>query len=87
VDADEIRCPKCGRYFSFVKCPKCGFTGDESLFQNGCPSCFYSASKPLSGGGAPTKRPRQDNWKKNLEIWLAAAIAVAIIFLLVIFLF
>ncbi len=35
------KCPSCGRLFDAVKCPKCSFTGKESLFSNGCPSCGY----------------------------------------------
>lgn len=37
-------CPKCGRFFSAVRCPKCAFTGDASLFRQGCPSCGYAGS-------------------------------------------
>ncbi len=45
------KCPHCGRVFDAVKCPECSFTGKESLFSNGCPSCGY-----LSRG-----QPKKDN--------------------------
>jgi len=36
-------CPQCGRYFASVRCPSCGFTGEASLFKNGCKVCGYSS--------------------------------------------
>ena len=38
-------CPSCGSAFASVRCPACDFSGEESLFNNGCPSCGYSSKK------------------------------------------
>ncbi len=40
-------CPKCGKFFASVRCPACGFTGEHSLFTNGCPACGYAMSGPI----------------------------------------
>jgi len=63
VPRDGKRCPNCGRYFASVRCPACGFTGEETLFREGCPVCGYSTttgnnrgvkeSEKASGGGLP----------------------------------
>jgi uncharacterized membrane protein YvbJ len=41
VSQDELFCPKCGRKFASIRCPACGFSGEESLFNDGCPRCGY----------------------------------------------
>jgi len=56
VGDNSKTCPYCGRFFASVRCPACGFSGEDSLFVNGCPSCGYSAS-PASKT-AKTKRHR-----------------------------
>jgi predicted RNA-binding Zn-ribbon protein involved in translation (DUF1610 family) len=45
---DEPSCPKCGRKFASIRCPACGFSGEESLFDDGCPKCGYQV---LAGKG------------------------------------
>jgi DNA-directed RNA polymerase subunit RPC12/RpoP len=34
-------CPSCGRKFASIRCPACGFSGEEDLFNDGCPKCGY----------------------------------------------
>jgi len=43
VSSDIKACPNCGRFFASVRCPACNQTGPDSMFQNGCPLCGYSA--------------------------------------------
>jgi uncharacterized membrane protein YvbJ len=62
VSQDEPFCPKCGRKFASIRCPACGFSGEESLFDNGCPKCGYQVL-PGKGGHknlrAASRRSRQ----------------------------
>jgi predicted RNA-binding Zn-ribbon protein involved in translation (DUF1610 family) len=81
VGAGIDRCPGCGRYFSAIRCPKCGFSGDESAFRGGCPSCGYS-SKALS---RIKKRPRGAAKGAAGETWLY--LVATALFLLVLSLF
>jgi predicted RNA-binding Zn-ribbon protein involved in translation (DUF1610 family) len=55
VGRDLEKCPRCGRFFASVRCPACGFTGEERLFKNGCPSCGYSAPPTRASGGGRRK--------------------------------
>ncbi|MDR3130383.1 MAG: zinc ribbon domain-containing protein [Treponema sp.] len=51
-------CPRCGRTFLSVRCPSCGFTGEETLFDQGCPACGYkvpSGAERKGGGGKKKK--------------------------------
>jgi uncharacterized membrane protein YvbJ len=41
VSQDALACPKCGRKFTSIRCPVCGFSGEEDLFNDGCPKCGY----------------------------------------------
>jgi uncharacterized membrane protein YvbJ len=41
VSQDALACPKCGRKFASIRCPACGFSGEEDLFDDGCPKCGY----------------------------------------------
>ncbi|MDR0640065.1 MAG: zinc ribbon domain-containing protein [Spirochaetaceae bacterium] len=41
VSQDAPVCPKCGRKFASIRCPACGFSGEEDLFDDGCPKCGY----------------------------------------------
>jgi uncharacterized membrane protein YvbJ len=41
VSRDALACPKCGRKFASIRCPACGFSGEEGLFNDGCPKCGY----------------------------------------------
>jgi hypothetical protein len=60
------QCPRCGRYFASIRCPSCGFTGDEGLFDQGCPICGYAARQdPVR-----TKPPRQDPARDGLPRWI-----------------
>ncbi|GHV85297.1 hypothetical protein AGMMS50230_09050 [Spirochaetia bacterium] len=52
------RCPRCGRYFAFVRCPQCDFTGEESLFAKGCPRCGYCAAGQGKVPAWPAVKPR-----------------------------
>jgi len=42
IDIKAKSCPHCGRFFASILCPACGFSGEDKLFLNGCPSCGYS---------------------------------------------
>jgi hypothetical protein len=58
---DAQRCPRCGQSFVSIRCQQCGFTGEEALFDQGCPACGYSAAsgsavreeRRVSGGALP----------------------------------
>jgi DNA-directed RNA polymerase subunit RPC12/RpoP len=41
VSQDTPACSRCGRKFASIRCPACGFSGEEKLFDNGCPECGY----------------------------------------------
>ena len=50
VPSDARSCPNCGQAFASTLCPECGFSGEGSLFEDGCPKCGYKigGSKPRS---------------------------------------
>jgi uncharacterized membrane protein YvbJ len=61
VPHDTQRCMFCGKIFTGVRCPRCDFTGESSLFKNGCPVCGYTgrmreAGKKKSSHKKKTKR-------------------------------
>ncbi|MDR1362604.1 MAG: hypothetical protein LBJ35_00940 [Spirochaetaceae bacterium] len=60
VAADEERCPCCGKFFASIRCPSCGFTGEQRVFEKGCPACGYSApdSKPPRKYPPPVSTPQ-----------------------------
>jgi uncharacterized membrane protein YvbJ len=62
VGQNDPACPKCGRRFASVLCPACGFSGEEALFDNGCPECGYQVL-PGKGGTKNISAARQA--KKN----------------------
>jgi uncharacterized membrane protein YvbJ len=64
VGNDIKTCPYCGRYFASIRCPKCGFSGEDSLFVNGCPSCGYSAS-PVPEAQKALKTPKKKRSRKK----------------------
>jgi hypothetical protein len=75
-------CPGCGRAFSAVRCPACNFTGEESLFKDGCPVCGYLPQKAPATKKAPRNEPRS----APLPFWVylvsgLAALAVMILVL------
>jgi rRNA maturation protein Nop10 len=86
VPLNAKQCPRCGRYFASVRCPACGFTGEEGLFDQGCPVCGYSAppSPVAAGRGNPPPGKRAAG---ALPLWvyiLTAAVflgALAALFL------
>jgi hypothetical protein len=41
VPLEAKSCPSCGQLFAATLCPACGFSGEGSLFENGCPACGY----------------------------------------------
>jgi DNA-directed RNA polymerase subunit RPC12/RpoP len=49
VSQSEPSCPSCGRKFASIRCPACGFSGEEKLFDDGCPECGYQVL-PGKGG-------------------------------------
>ncbi|MDR2070885.1 MAG: hypothetical protein LBP81_05670 [Treponema sp.] len=52
VPLQAKQCPRCRRLFQSVRCPSCGFTGEEALFNQGCPVCGYTIP---AGSGQPAK--------------------------------
>jgi predicted RNA-binding Zn-ribbon protein involved in translation (DUF1610 family) len=58
VSAQTDKCPRCGRYFASIRCPKCGFSGDEGVFDKGCPVCGYS--NPLSKNKKEVRPDKND---------------------------
>ncbi|MDR2073500.1 MAG: hypothetical protein LBP60_08730 [Spirochaetaceae bacterium] len=76
--------------FVFVRCPQCGFSGEESLFTQGCPGCGYCAPVPKPGEGSawPDAGPRPvaagklPPWVYILAGLALAAVAGALLFLI-----
>jgi len=87
VASGENRCPECGRYFSSVKCPRCGFSGEEQLFRDGCPVCFYPSSKSAAPGKAHGKPAPPKQGKSNIDFLLYAAFTAFLIFAIVLLFF
>jgi Zn finger protein HypA/HybF involved in hydrogenase expression len=56
VSQDEPFCPKCGRKFASIRCPACGFSGEEKLFDNGCPQCGYQVLPGKGGHRSSVRR-------------------------------
>lgn len=63
VSRSATRCSQCGRLFGAVLCPRCGFSGEESLFARGCPSCGYLDDNPAA---APLPEFRKRREGKSL---------------------
>ena len=83
VPRDAKDCSKCGSYFASVLCPSCAFSGDATLFKDGCPTCGYATSPPGN-----TAKPRDFPRKKKkviaekLPLWvfiLTSAIFTAVL--------
>ena len=82
VGQNDPECPKCGRKFASVLCPACGFSGEESLFDNGCPECGYqvlpgkggtkdiaAAKKTKQAGGLRANGGRSHKQDGSLPFW------------------
>jgi predicted RNA-binding Zn-ribbon protein involved in translation (DUF1610 family) len=83
---DAKQCQKCGKFFSSILCPSCGFSGEEFLFDRGCPVCGYST--PEKPGSAKPSRSRTGEAAGALPWWVYAltlcaflAVAAAFFFL------
>jgi predicted RNA-binding Zn-ribbon protein involved in translation (DUF1610 family) len=59
VRQNDKVCSMCGRFFSSVKCPACGYSGDSTVFRDGCPVCGY-AFTPESKGHANPKQKKKE---------------------------
>jgi len=77
VKRNSNRCPKCRRFFVFVRCPQCGFTGEESNFAGGCPACGYCTNeqKKITPAGPPVRR----TGKLPLWVYVIALLALALV--------
>ena len=88
VRRNSDRCPKCGRYFAFVRCPQCGFTGEENRFAKGCPVCGYCAvkqDKAPSGASNPKSSKLMAAGKLPLWVYIVAALGLVIVGLVLYF--
>ncbi|MCL1815686.1 MAG: hypothetical protein FWG27_07715 [Treponema sp.] len=74
VRRDSSQCPRCGRYFAFVRCPQCSFSGEEKRFAKGCPSCGYCTpeQKKVSPGSSWTAAGKLPLW-----VYIVAALGLA----------
>jgi predicted RNA-binding Zn-ribbon protein involved in translation (DUF1610 family) len=85
VEQNASECPKCGRGFTSVRCPVCNFVGEVGLFDNGCPSCGYSAPK-TPAQPRPVERVPNSQPADALPLWVylvsGVAFAGALVFLL-----
>ena len=86
VEQNASECPKCGRSFASIRCPVCNFVGEVGLFDNGCPSCGYSAPK-TSAQPKPMEHVLNSSQPTDaLPLWVylvsGAAFAGALVFLL-----
>ena len=85
VSPDEVRCPRCGRYFRAVRCPVCSYTGQGREFLKGCPVCGYLGDN-YSTEQVDEKRKKHGEFLNISRIFAYSAIAVLSI-LLVYFLY
>jgi predicted RNA-binding Zn-ribbon protein involved in translation (DUF1610 family) len=78
VSRNAKSCPSCGKSFASVRCSACGFTGEESLFQKGCPLCGYSPSAgPERDKGPQIPFPREDP-AGSLPLWVYFLTGIAL---------
>lgn len=86
VEQNARGCHKCGRSFSSVRCPVCNFVGEVKVFDNGCPSCGYSAPKTPGQAPAVEHEPPPRAAPDALPLWVylvsGAACAGALVFVL-----
>jgi hypothetical protein len=94
VERSAKQCSSCGKFFSSILCPSCGFSGEEFLFDRGCPVCGYSSS----GKGAEktgTRGPGRIGGSKKrngdaagaLPWWVYVLTALAVSAVLFVFIF
>lgn len=79
VPRNAARCGVCGRHFSSVLCPKCGFSGAESLFAQGCPSCGYSAPPLRPDPLRPLHSAEREPVSSGLPLWVYALALTALV--------
>ncbi|MDR0389970.1 MAG: zinc ribbon domain-containing protein [Spirochaetaceae bacterium] len=82
VGRDAKQCPACGKFFSSILCPSCGFSGEEFLFDQGCPVCGYSApgGKPVNAPANTNGRhPRKSKPSGALPWWVYALTVLALL--------
>ena len=84
VPKNAKTCPQCGRQFASVRCPACEFTGEETLFRDGCPVCGYSSkTRPDSNLMPPDiKKPAGalPFWVYILTVSVFTAVLAALFF-------
>lgn len=88
VKRTASNCPSCGMPFSAVKCPRCSFVGEAGLFEDGCPSCGYTAASFDTGKlrQAPQVAGRSREYpKKGAPGWFYWLLGGILIVLLVVF--
>lgn len=93
VKRTASHCPSCGMSFSAVKCPQCSFVGEAALFEDGCPSCGYTAARFDTG----KKRQSPSLVEKSAEYpkkgapgwfyWLLGGILIVLLVVFIITLF
>jgi predicted RNA-binding Zn-ribbon protein involved in translation (DUF1610 family) len=76
VGRNAKQCPKCGKLFSSILCPSCGFSGEEFLFDKGCPLCGYSA--PGSTSPEKPKKAGSGEAAGALPWWVYALTLLAL---------
>ncbi|MDR2865374.1 MAG: zinc ribbon domain-containing protein [Spirochaetaceae bacterium] len=82
VGVDVKACPYCGASFASIRCPRCSFTGEESLFINGCPKCGSAASSPKKKS---KKKPPEE--KPETPTWLYALVVAFLVFVFTVLFF
>ncbi|MDR1429829.1 MAG: zinc-ribbon domain-containing protein [Spirochaetaceae bacterium] len=83
VGRNAKQCPKCGKLFASILCPSCGFSGEEFLFDQGCPVCGYSApgrsgpEKPKKAKSGEAAGPREAMGALPWWVYVLTALALA----------
>ena len=83
VKRDSSRCPRCGRFFAFVRCPQCDYIGEEQKFAQGCPVCGYCAAKQgdasFTLSNKPSKLPLLAAGNLPLWVYIIALLGLALV--------
>jgi RNA polymerase subunit RPABC4/transcription elongation factor Spt4 len=78
VSRDTKSCPYCGKSFVSVRCSACGFTGEESLFQKGCPVCgYFPSAGPGEDKTLKISFPREGH-AGSLPVWVYVVTGAAL---------